>query len=304
MVPGAANLKIRSTRVCVIPASRAPQPRLVSAAARPGPLGRVGYAPVDTEALFPRQPGWHAGRQGWFGGLATHLTLFDEATAWLPTGEASLELDPGALVIAMAGYDVGPLRFGQEVAWHRAPLTAITTMGMKSSVSGDIVQLKLLSRNRLAFRLAPGSPHTAYVSLGLAPRRRKSSLKTAAPAWFTRTSTGRWSMRSWRAWSAASRRTTGCGSASGATNAEPVSRVLFDGWFNFRPIRSSPHRVYVGGSIGAVDAIAGDWSAGYQLGAGAGFRIADRTVLGIDYRYVAMPSFTAHTPGISLRYNF
>ena len=54
------------------------------------------YAPVDTEALFPRQPGWHAGRQGWFGGLATHLTLFDEATAWLPTGEASLELDPGA----------------------------------------------------------------------------------------------------------------------------------------------------------------------------------------------------------------
>ena len=89
-----------------------------------------------------------------------------------------------------------------------------------------------------------------------------------------------------------------------ATNAEPVNRVLFDTWFNFRPIRSSPHRAYVGGSIGAVDSSARDWSGGDQLGAGLGFRIADRTVLGIDYRYVAMPSFTAHTPGINLRYNF
>ena len=89
-----------------------------------------------------------------------------------------------------------------------------------------------------------------------------------------------------------------------ATNAEPVSRVLFDAWFNFRPIRSSLHRAYVGGGIGAVDSSARDWSAGHQLGAGVGFRIAERTVLGIDYRYVAMPSFTARTPGISLRYNF
>ena len=262
------------------------------------------YAPVDPEALFPRQPGWHAGRQGWFGGLATHLTLFDEATAWLPTGEASLDVDPGALVIAMAGYDVGPLRFGQEVAWHRAPLTAITAMGTESRVSGDIVQLQLLSRNRLALRLAPGSPHTAYVSLGLGAAQAEIE--------FEDRSTGlvyadeHWTMVYEVLAGVVSRFATDDRLRIGirATNAEPVSRVLFDGWFNFRPLRSSPHRVYVGGSIGAVDAIAGDWSTGYQLGAGAGFRIADRTVLGIDYRYVAMPSFTAHTPGISLRYNF
>ena len=186
------------------------------------------YTSVDTEALFPEQQSWHAGRQGWFGGLTTHLTLFDEATAWLPTGEASLELDPGALVIAMAGYDVGPLRFGQEVAWHRAPLNAITSMGTESRVSGDIVQLKLLSRNRLALRLAPGSPHTAYVSLGLGA--------VQAEIEFEDRSTGlvyedeHWTMVYEVLAGVVSRIANDDRLRIGirATNAEPVNRVLFD----------------------------------------------------------------------------
>ena len=149
------------------------------------------YTSVDTEALIPEQRSWHAGRQGWFGGLTTHLTLFDAATAWLPSGEVSLGLDAGALMVARVGYDVGPLRFGQEVAWHRTPLNVITSMAMESRVSGDIVQLKLLSKNRLGFRLAPGSPHTAQVSLGLGALQAEINLKTAAPAWCTRMRTGR-----------------------------------------------------------------------------------------------------------------
>ena len=59
-------------------------------------------------------------------------------------------------MVAIVGYDLGPLRFGQEVAWHRARLNAISANGMESGVTGEISQLKLLSRNRLAFRLTPG----------------------------------------------------------------------------------------------------------------------------------------------------
>ena len=88
------------------------------------------------------------------------------------------------------------------------------------------------------------------------------------------------------------------------TNTEPHNRVLFDSWFNFRFNYRSTHRRYVGASIGAVDSNAKDWSLAYQLAAGMGFQIADRTVLGVDYRYVATPSFAAHTPGISISYNF
>lgn len=262
------------------------------------------YSSVDNEALFPEQRSWHTGRQGWYGALATHLTLFDEATAWLPVGEVSFDIDPGALTVARVGYDVGPLRFGQEVAWHRAPLNAISTMGMESGVSGDIAQLKLLSRNRLAFRLAPGSPHTAYVSLGLGASQTTVEFEDHATGLVYDDS--HWAMVYEVLVGVVSRFANDDRLRIGirATNAEPVSRVLFDGWFNFRPIRSSPHRAYVGAGIGAVDSNARDWSAGYQLGAGVGLRIADRTVLGIDYRYVAMPSFTAHTPGISIRYNF
>ncbi|MDE0207144.1 MAG: hypothetical protein OXP66_14100 [Candidatus Tectomicrobia bacterium] len=89
-----------------------------------------------------------------------------------------------------------------------------------------------------------------------------------------------------------------------AASAEPNKRVLFESWFNFGLGGGSAHRAYVGGNIGVVDCNAQPWSLGYQLGAGTVFRIADRTVFGIDYRYVAMPTFAAHTPGISLRYNF
>ena len=262
------------------------------------------YTSVDTEALFPEQRSWHTGRQGWFGGLTTHLTLFDDVTAWLPSGEVSLDIDPGALTVARVGYDVGPLRFGQEVAWHRAPLNAISSMGMESGVSGDIAQLKLLSSNRLAFRLAPGSPHTAYVSLGLGASQTTIEFEDHATGLVYDDS--HWAMVCEILAGVVSRFANDDRLRVGirATNAETVSRVLFDAWFNFRPIRSSPHRAYVGAGIGAVDSSARDWSAGYQLGAGVGFRIAERTVLGVDYRYVAMPRFTADTPGISLRYNF
>ena len=228
------------------------------------------YTSVDTEALIPEQRSWHTGRQGWFGGLTTHLTLFDDVTAWLPSGEVSLDVDPGALTVARVGYDVGPLRFGQEIAWHRAPLNAISTMAMESEVSGDIGQLKLLSSNRLAFRLAPGSPHTAYVSLGLGALQAEIE--------FEERSTGlvyedaHWAMVYEVLAGVVSRFANDDRLRIGirATNAEPVDMVLFDAWFNFRPIRSSPHRAYVGGSIGAVDSSAIDWSAGYQLGAGVG----------------------------------
>lgn len=262
------------------------------------------YTSVNTEALFPEQRRWHTGRQGWFGGLTTHLTLFDDVMAWLPSGEVSLDIDPGALMVARVGYDVGPLRFGQEVAWHRAPLNAISAMGMKSGVSGDIAQLKLLSRNRLAFRLSPGSPHTAYVSLGLGALQAEIEFEDRSTGLVYEDA--HWTMIYEVLMGVVSRFGNDDRLRIGirATNAEPVNRVLFDGWFNFRPIRSSSHRAYVGGSIGGVDSYARDWSASYQLGAGVGFRIAERTVLGIDYRYVAMPSFTAQTPGISLRYNF
>ena len=39
------------------------------------------YTSVDTEALFPEQRSWHSGREGRFGGLTTHLTLFYGVTA-------------------------------------------------------------------------------------------------------------------------------------------------------------------------------------------------------------------------------
>ena len=262
------------------------------------------YTSVDTEALFPEQRSWHTAGQGWHGGLATHLTLFDEATAWLPDGEVSLDIDPGALMVARVGYDVGPLRFGQEVAWHRAPLSALSAEGLESGVAGEISQLKLLSRNRLALRFAPGSPHTAYVSLGLGASQAEIEFEDQATGLVYDDS--HWAMVYEVLAGVVSRFANDDRLRIGirATNAEPVNRVLADGWFNFRLIRSSPHRAYFGGSIGAVDSSAKDWSAGYQLGAGMGFQIADRTVLGVDYRYVAMPSFTAHTPGISIRYDF
>ena len=136
-----------------------------------------------------------------------------------------------------------PLRFGQEVAWHRAPLNAISSMGMESGVSGDIAQLKLLSRNRLAFRLAPGSPHTAYVSLGLgAFADDRSNLKTTATGLVYDDS--HWAMVYEVLAGVVSRFANDDRLRVGirATNAEPVSRVLFDAWFIFRPIRSSPHR--------------------------------------------------------------
>ena len=84
-------------------------------------------------------------------------------------------------------------------------------------------------------------------------------------------------------------RTAGCCSTAGSTSGSIATRLT---------ARTSVQ------AFGAVDSNAKDWSLGYQVAAGMGFQIADRTVLGVDYRYVAMPSFTAHTPGISIRYNF
>ena len=262
------------------------------------------YTSVRTEALFPEHRSWHTGRQGWFGGLATSLTLFDDVTVLGPGGEVSLDLDPGALMVAIVGYDLGPLRFGQEVAWHRARLNAISANGMESGVTGEISQLKLLSRNRLAFRLTPGSPHTAYLSLGLGALKARIEFEDQATG--LPYDDSHWAMVYEVLTGVVSKFSNDDRLRIGirATNAEPHNRVLFDSWFNFRFNRNSPHRAYVGASIGAVDSHAKDWSLGYQVAAGMGFQIADRTVLGVDYRYVAMPSFTAHTPGISIRYNF
>ena len=262
------------------------------------------YTSVQTEVLFPKPRSWHAGQQGWFGGLATGLTLFDDATVWGPGGELSLNLDPGALMVGIVGYDLGALRFGQEVAWHRAPMNAISANGMDTRVTGEISQLKLLSRNRLAFRLTPGSPHAAYVSLGLGALKAKLKFedRTTGLAY----DESHWAFVYEVQAGLVCKFVNDDGLRIGirAANAEPHKRVFFDSWFNFRFSRRSPHRAYVGGSIGAVDSNAQDWSLGWQLGAGTVFQIADRTVLGVDYRYVAMPSFTAHTPGIILRYSF
>ena len=262
------------------------------------------YSAVRTEALFSEQQSWQTGRQGWFSGLATSFTLFDVATVPGPGGEVSLGLAPGALMVAIAGYDLGPLRFGQEVAWHRGRLNAVSPNGMKSGVTGEIAQLKLLSRNRLAFRLTPGSPHTAYVSLGLGASKASIEFEDQATglAYEASHSAMVYEVLPGVVGKFASDSRLRIGIR--AANADPHNRVLFDGWYNFKFNPGWPHRAYVGGSIGAVDSNARDWSAGYQLGAGMGFQIADRTVLGVDYRYVEMPSFTAHTPGVSIRYNF
>ena len=70
-------------------------------------------------------------------------------------------------MVGIVGYDLGALRFAQEVACHWAPLNAISDDVTRVGVTGETSQLKLHSRNRLAFRLTPGSPYLAYVSLGL-----------------------------------------------------------------------------------------------------------------------------------------
>ena len=259
---------------------------------------------VQTGVLFPKLRSWQSGRQGWFGGLATGLTLFADATVWGPGGELSLDLNPGTLMVGIVGYDLGALRFGQEVAWHRAPMNAVSANGTDTRVTGEISQLKLLSRNRLALRLTPGSPHAAYVSLGLGAL--KATIKFAHRTAGSEYDESRWAfvyeMQAGLVCKFANDERLRIGIRT--ATAEPHKRVFFDSWFNFRLSRGSPHRAYVGGSLGAVDSNAEEWLAGYQAGAGMVFEIAQRTVLGVDYRYVAMPSFSAHTPGTSLRYNF
>lgn len=262
------------------------------------------YDPVRTEVLFPEHRSWQTGRQGWHAGLTTGFTLLDDVTVLGPGGEVALNLDPGALVLGTVGYDLGTLRFVQEVAWHRARMSSISGDGTDIGVTGELAQLKLLSRNRLAFRLTPGSPHAAYVSLGLGALKGRIE--------FEDQTTGLAYEETHWAFVYEVQAGLVCRFVNDdrlrigirATNAERHKRVFFDSWFNFRFSRRSAHRAYVGGSIGAIDSNAKDWSPGYQLGAGMVFQIADRTALGVDYRYVAMPSFTAHTPGISLRYNF
>ena len=133
----------------------------------PWRLGECPRISVNTEALFPEPRSTLAGQQGWYDGFATGLTLFDDARAWHPGGEISLNLDLGALTLWFVGHDLGPLRLGQETAWHRARLNAITANKMDPRVGGGISQLKLLSRHRLGFRPTPGSPHAAYVSVGI-----------------------------------------------------------------------------------------------------------------------------------------
>ena len=262
------------------------------------------YTPVQTEALFPEHRSWQTGRQAWYAGLATGFTLLDDATVSGPGGEVSLNLDPGALIVGTVGYDLGALRFGQEVAWHRAPMRSISGNGMDIGVTGEISQLKLLSRNRLAFRLTPGSPHAAYVSLGLGALKGRIEFEDQATGLaYDET---RWAFVYEVQAGLVCKFLNDDRLRIGirAANAEPHKRVFFDNWFNFRFNRRTPHRAYVGGSMGAVASDAKDWSLGYHLGAGVVFQIADRTLLGVDYRYVAMPSFAAHTPGVSLRYNF
>ena len=97
---------------------------------------------------------------------------------------------------------------------------------------------------------------------------------------------------------------SGNGTAIGVTGELSQLKLLSRNRLVFRLAPGSPHRAYVGGSIGAIASNTKDWSPGYQLGVGMIFQIADLTVLGVDYRYVAMPSFAAHTPGINLRYKF
>ena len=89
-----------------------------------------------------------------------------------------------------------------------------------------------------------------------------------------------------------------------AANAEPQWECFSTAGSTSGSIAGPLSGAHIRGSLGAVDSNARDWSLGYQLGAGMAFQITERTMLGLDYRYAAMPSFTAHTPGINPRYNF
>ena len=262
------------------------------------------YTSVNTEVLLSEYQSWHTVQQGWFGGLATSLSLIDDATVLGPDGEVALGLDPGVLTVGIVGYDLGALRFGQEVAWHRARMNSITMHGMDTGVAGEMSHLRLLSRNRLAFRPTPGSPHAAYVSLGLGALKAK--LEFEDPITGQAYDESGWAFvyefQAGLVYKFMNDDRLRIGIM--AANTEPQTKVLLDSWFNFRFSRRSPHRAYVGGSIGAVDSKVKDESLGYRLSAGMVFRVADRTGFGVDYRYIAMPGFTAHTPGISLRYNF
>ena len=262
------------------------------------------YTPVQTEEVFPAARRWQTAGQGWYAGLTTGFTLLDDVTVLGPGGEVLLDLDPGALMVGTVGIDLGAMRFGQEVAWHRARMSSISGNGMDIAVTGEISQLKLLSKNRLAFRLTPGSPYAAYFSLGLGTLKGRIDFEdqTTGLAYEETHWAFAYEVQAGLVGKFANDDRLRIGIR--AANAEPHKRVFFDSWFNFRFSPGSPHRAYVGGSIGAIDSSAKDWSPGYQLGAGTIFHIGDRTVLGVDYRYVAMPGFTAHTPGINLRYNF
>lgn len=263
------------------------------------------YTSVRTDVLLPKHQGWHAGRQGWYGGLATGLFLLDDAAVSMPGGEVTLDLDPGVLTFGMVGYDLGALRFGQEVAWQQAQMDSISGNGMTIGVEGEISQLRLLSRNRLAFRLSPGSPHRAYASLGLGALKtttefadRKTGLAYDESHWaFV------FEVHAGLVYTLANDDRLRIGIA--AANVEPQTRVLFENWFNFRFGRRSPHRAYVGGKIGAFDSNVADWSLGYQLGGGMIFQIADRTGLEVGYHYFTIPRrVTAHVSAVRLRYNF
>lgn len=188
--------------------------------------------------------------------------------------------------------------------WPRVPLNAISDDVMRVGVTSDTTQLKLLSRNRFAFRLNPASPHVAYVSLGLGALKETIEFedRTTGLAYDESQWAFVYELLAGAVYKVLNDDNLRIGVR--AASAEPNRRVLFESWFNFGLGGRSVHRAYIGGNLGAVDSNAQPWSLGYQLGAGMVFRIADRAVFGIDYRYVAMPTFTAHTPGISLRYNF
>ena len=263
------------------------------------------YTSVRTVALLPQQRGWHTGQQGWYGGLTTGLSLLDDATVSRPGGEVALDLDPGVLTIGIVGYDLGALRFGQEVAWQRAQMDSISVNGMTIGVEGEASQLRLLSRNRLAFRLAPGSPHRAYVSLGLGALKTTIEFEDRATALAYDESD--WAfvfeVHAGLVYRFVNDDRLRIGIM--AANVEPQTRVLFDNWFNFRLSRRSPHRGYVGGRIGAFDSKVEDWSLGYQLGGGVIFQVANRTGLEVAYHYFTIPRrVTAHISAVRLRYNF
>jgi opacity protein-like surface antigen len=246
---------------------------------------------AQTDVLLPKHRGWHTGPQGWYVGLETGLSLFDdliveveEAPSTSPP-EGTIDLGPGIAMGGIVGYNLGALRFEQEVAWQWTRMDAsISYEGMDIGVEGKISLLRWLFSGQFAFSLVPGSPHTAYVGLGLGTVNAKTEFEY--PDGLADDGSD---------WAFLYELQAGLiyefmeanGLKIGITveGVESQLGVLFDSWFDFRVGRGSPHRAYVGGGLGAVEEVE-DWTLAYQLGAGMVFQVAERTGFEVGYRFL------------------